>query len=296
MVQECSEQRGRLQVVLGGELEGAPVDAEGLAAADVLVDLHGLARVHVVVLHEPVWLVRADGDGRHGEGSVLFPDLAEQLGAVAGVAPEPEAGVGPEHGPAAPQHRHGVTQRPLAPVVGRGHGHPHLRARQLGLLPPAQLPHLCGYYCYDEESLVILVSDDEAKILQMEVETDKEASKNVNENSETNSLKVNEVSYGVFYKNFEKELENIKKFVDKQKRMDVDKIQNIKEMFTKIGKDYRFSKRTQNMRNRSNVFERIWKQTVEKIVNSENSKFRKITSAEIQKLMKLCKNEQNIVN
>ena len=97
-------------------------------------------------------------------------------------------------------------------------------------------------------------------------------------------------------KKFEKELENIKKFVDKQKRMDVDKIQNIKEMFTKIGKDYRFSKRTQNMRNRSNVFERIWKQTVEKIVNSENSKFRKITSAEIQKLMKLCKNEQNIVN
>ena len=50
------------------------------------------------------------------------------------------------------------------------------------------------------------------------------------------------------------------------------------------------------MRNRSNVFAKIWKQTVEKIVNSENSKFRKITSAEIQKLMKLCKNEQNIVN
>ena len=47
-------------------------------------------------------------------------------------------------------------------------------------------------------------------------------------------------------------------------------------MLTKIGKDYRFGKRTQNMRNRSNVFEKIWKQTVEKIVNSENSKFRKI--------------------
>ena len=143
---------------------------------------------------------------------------------------------------------------------------------------------------------ITLVSDDKAKILQMEVETEEEAFKNVIENIETDRKKVNEVSYGVFYKNFEKELENIKKFVDKQKRMDVDKIQNIKEMFTKIGKDYRFSKRTQNMRNRSNVFERIWKQTVEKIVNSENSKFRKITSAEIQKLMKLCKNEQNIVN
>ena len=143
---------------------------------------------------------------------------------------------------------------------------------------------------------VTLVSDDKAKILQMEVETEEEAIKNVIENSETDRKKVNEVSYGVFYKHFEKELENIKKFVDKQKRMDVDKIQNIKEMFTKIGKDYRFSKRTQNMRNRSNVFERIWKQTVEKIINSENSKFRKITSAEIQKLMKLCKNEQNIVN
>ena len=139
-------------------------------------------------------------------------------------------------------------------------------------------------------------SKKKAKILQMEVETEEEAFKNVIENIETDRKKVNEVSYGVFYKNFEKELENIKKFVDKQKRMDVDKIQNIKEMFTKIGKDYRFSKRTQNMRNRSNVFERIWKQTVEKIVNSENSKFRKITSAEIQKLMKLCKNEQNIVN
>ena len=143
---------------------------------------------------------------------------------------------------------------------------------------------------------VTLVSDDEAKILQMEVETEEEAIKNVIENSETDRKKVNEVSYGVFYKNFEKELENIKKFVDKQKRMDVDKIQNIKEMFTKIGKDYRFGKRTQNMRNRSNVFAKIWKQTVEKIVNSENLKFRKITSAEIQKLMKLCKNKQNIAN
>ena len=45
-----------------------------------------------------------------------------------------------------------------------------------------------------------------------------------------------------------------------------------------------------------NVFEKIWKQTVEKIVKSENSKFRKITIAEIQKLVKLCKNEQVIVN
>ena len=143
---------------------------------------------------------------------------------------------------------------------------------------------------------VTLVSDDKAKILQMEVETEEEAFKNVIENIETDRKKVNEVSYGVFYKHFEKELENIKKFVDKQKRMDVDKIQNIKEMFTKIGKDYRFSKRTQNMRNRSNVFEKIWKQTVEKIVKSENSKFRKITIAEIQKLVKLCKNEQVIVN
>ena len=104
---------------------------------------------------------------------------------------------------------------------------------------------------------VTLVSDDKAKILQMEVETEEEAFKNVIENIETDRKKVNEVSYGVFYKNFEKELENIKKFVDKQKRMDVDKIQNIKEMFTKIGKDYRFSKRTQNMRNRSNVFETL---------------------------------------
>ena len=48
-VNTVSEVNGQwLQVVLRGQLEGAPVDSHGLDAPDVLVDPHRLPGVHVV--------------------------------------------------------------------------------------------------------------------------------------------------------------------------------------------------------------------------------------------------------
>ena len=49
------------------------------------------------------------------------------------------------------------------------------------------------------------------------------------------------------------------------------------------------------MRNRSKIFETNYKRSLDKIEKIENTKFKKVTSAEIQKMINLCKNEQNIM-
>ena len=65
-------------------------------------------------------------------------------------------------------------------------------------------------------------------------------------------------------------------------------------MLKNIGKDYKFSKRTENMKRRSQVFTNNFEKVYDKIEKTENSKFRDVTSAEIKKLIFLCKSEQNI--
>ena len=67
-------------------------------------------------------------------------------------------------------------------------------------------------------------------------------------------------------------------------------------MFKNIGKDYKFGKRTENMKRRSQVFSNNFEKTYDKIEKTENSKFRDVTSAEIKKLIFMCKSEQNIIN
>lgn len=86
------ELAGRLQVELLGHPECAPVDAEGAAAAYVLVDLERLQRVRVDVVHVPARVVGADGDGGHVERTQATTDLRERLRFVGGVAREPETG------------------------------------------------------------------------------------------------------------------------------------------------------------------------------------------------------------
>ena len=132
---------------------------------------------------------------------------------------------------------------------------------------------------------VTLVSDDDNKM---------EVSAIVNDNA-----KSNEVTYGEYFKIYEDELKNVKRIVDgeRENSMKVTKQNMLKERLRTIGvkKDYSFSYVTKNMRNRSKIFETNYKRSLDKIEKIENTNFKKVTSAEIQKMINLCKNEQNIM-
>ena len=132
---------------------------------------------------------------------------------------------------------------------------------------------------------VTLVSNDDNKM---------EVSAIVNDNA-----KSNEVTYGEYFKIYEDELKNVKRIVDgeRENSMKVTKQNMLKERLRTIGvkKDYSFSYVTKNMRNRSKIFETNYKRSLDKIEKIENTKFKKVTSAEIQKMINLCKNEQNIM-
>ena len=102
-----------------------------------------------------------------------------------------------------------------------------------------------------------------------------------------------------YFKIYEDELKNVKRIVDgeRENSMKVTKQNMLKERLRTIGvkKDYSFSYVTKNMRNRSKIFETNYKRSLDKIEKIENTKFKKVTSAEIQKMINLCKNEQNIM-
>ena len=127
-----------------------------------------------------------------------------------------------------------------------------------------------------------LVSDDNSMVTKMDEDVEE-----VIDNH-------NEVSYNVFYKNVENELQNIKTALGKEKKITVKNAQKIKGMLKNIGKDYKFGKRTENMKRRSQVFTNNFEKVYDKIEKTDNSKFRDVTSAEIKKLIFLCKSEQNI--
>ena len=139
-----------------------------------------------------------------------------------------------------------------------------------------------------------LVSDDKNTVSQMEEQTDSNMEVEIAEKTTLNSNKCVEVSYCVFYKNFEKELESIKKIVDEKKKMTVIKSLCIKDRIRSIGNNERFEKKTENMMNRSKVFRKNFENACDKIDKTELSKFKKVTSDEIQRLINLCKNEQKI--
>ena len=127
-----------------------------------------------------------------------------------------------------------------------------------------------------------LVSDDNSMVTKMDEDVEEVIDKH------------NEVSYNVFYKNVENELQNIKTALGKEKKITVKNVQKIKGMLKNIGKDYKFGKRTENMKRRSQVFTNNFEKVYDKIEKTDNSKFRDVTSAEIKKLIFLCKSEQNI--
>ena len=108
--------------------------------------------------------------------------------------------------------------------------------------------------------------------------------------------KQTEVSYSVFFKKFENELQNIKNAVGKERKMTVKSTKRIKEMIRTVGKDYKYCERTENMMKRSQAFIKEYEKTYDKIEKIENSKFRDVTSVEIQKLIKMCKIEQKITS
>ena len=132
---------------------------------------------------------------------------------------------------------------------------------------------------------VRLVSDDDNKM---------EVSAIVNDNA-----KSDEVTYGEYFKIYEDELKNVKRIVDGEREniMKVTKKEMLKERIKTIGikKNYSFSYVTKNMKERSKIFETNFKRSFDKIEKAENTKFKKVTSAELQKMINLCKKEQNIM-
>jgi len=122
------------------ELVCSPVDANRPPAADVLVDLHGLARVDVLVLHEPVWLIVTNRNGGQVKWTVLVTNLFKCL-TIARVSAKPEPGPGSNHRPTSPQHPVIISSSSLAPMVGWSEHNPDLGLLQRLLLPPGHLLH-----------------------------------------------------------------------------------------------------------------------------------------------------------
>ena len=131
-VEESVEKCRRLQVVLSGQLKRAPVNPQRFPAPDVFMDLHGLPRVDVLVLHEPVRLVGSDRNGCQVEGTVVVSDVFKSL-TVARVSSEPEPVVGSQHCPGAPEYFVVIIQTSLAPVVGGSEDKPEASLLQLHL-------------------------------------------------------------------------------------------------------------------------------------------------------------------
>ena len=139
---------------------------------------------------------------------------------------------------------------------------------------------------------VTIVSDDKNTVSQTEQDSKMEVE--IVEKIIEASNKCDEVSYGVYYRNFEKELQSIKKIVDEKKKMTAIRSIHIKDRIRSIENDDKLEKKTENMINRSKVFRKNFENMCEKIDKIELSKFKKVTSDEIQKLINACKNEQKI--
>lgn len=69
------------------EHPSAPVHADGLFRANVLVDAYSFDRVHVLAVHHPSWLVRTDWNEREVEGAKFVANLLKSS-AVARVSSE----------------------------------------------------------------------------------------------------------------------------------------------------------------------------------------------------------------
>ena len=128
--------------------------------------------------------------------------------------------------------------------------------------------------------------NNEEKDSNMEVEID--------EKRTDASDKCDVVSYGVFYKNFEKELQDVKKIVDRKDKMTATRSAIIKDRIRSIGIDEEFEKKTENMVNRSKVFKKKFENMCDKVEKTDFLKLKKVASPEIQKIIDLCKNEQKI--
>ena len=118
-VAAAGELQGRLDEVLVGHREGAPVDAEGPPGPQVLMDPHALRGVAVHVLHEPARGIRADRDRRQVKRTKRLANLLKH-GAVRCVTREEELALRRAHHEAAPQAGIAVKEVPGGPVFRRG--------------------------------------------------------------------------------------------------------------------------------------------------------------------------------
>ena len=141
---------------------------------------------------------------------------------------------------------------------------------------------------------VTLVSDDENTVSKIDEEKNSNMEVEIDEKRTEASDKCDVVSYGVFYKNFEKELQDVKKIVDRKDKMTATRSAIIKDRIRCIGIDEEFEKKTENMVNRSKVFKKKFENMCDKVEKTDFLKLKKVASPEIQKIIDLCKNEQKI--
>ena len=141
---------------------------------------------------------------------------------------------------------------------------------------------------------VTLVSDDKNTVSKKDEEKDSNMEVQIDEKRTEASDKCDVASYGVFYKHFEKELQDVKKIVDRKDKMTATRSAIIKDRIRSIGIDEEFEKKTENMVNRSKVFKKKFENMCDKVEKTDFLKLKKVASPEIQKIIDLCKNEQKI--
>ena len=126
-----------------GQAEGAVVNGQQPASAQVAVGLHGLGRVHVHI--GPVRVVGAGFHQREVEGAEAPADFRKAVEIAAVAAEEDTQRVGACQvldDPGRPQRAVAVAQAPAREMLGR-RGR-EAQAVHLHVLPPVELAHLLG--------------------------------------------------------------------------------------------------------------------------------------------------------
>src|SRR6267143_855827 len=128
-----------LEERLVGELERSPVHGDETAGAQIDEGLHGLLRVHVLLLHEPGGVIGPDGEQGRVQIRKPLPDPREavEIGGVSRVVDARARTLDHESPPERLVH---IEESAPAPVLRRNEGHPHPLGDPLGV-PPADVAH-----------------------------------------------------------------------------------------------------------------------------------------------------------
>lgn len=135
---------GRLEVMLVAHHKRPPMHTETALGPEVGVDLACLARVNMLVPHEPPRLVGSNWNEVQRDRAVALAKVLEDT-AISGVATVEEAIAGSLHDERRPKCAVHVKEVASAPVLDRGPNNSQgLKTffREFGFLPPVQFGYL----------------------------------------------------------------------------------------------------------------------------------------------------------